>query len=493
MNGVLRQLIRVTFFVLNIFIQLENYFLRKNIRAIWKRMRIPSHSPSGYEGQVPYLIDTYGRMKSPFWVQTSGTRGEPKKIPYNENRIRMVNKAFLKSMITVTSHLNGVKTFFAFGSMDRDQSLTSSMLDEKKIPSKLELLQAPYRYLSMREGQKLRELTGDLAARVAVLLVSAPRIIYATNPSTITHFIAQVLKQHKNVQENINLLLKDQEALRSLLTLQDGDGFRRLKTFIEKNELTAEDIFPEVKASITWDGGYVYPFIERLKQYLPHTEHIPMYSMSTETIESLPHRINGRIVFLPVMKGVLPEFMDNDGNLWPAHQIEPGFTFTLVVTDKWGLSRYDTSDQFEVREIIEGLPHIRFKRRRNITSSVTGEKISEEQVLQLNLKLKEEFPEIRKYSLSLYPVFENDCPGYHLAILSSGEEVSTDIISEKAEEILSGINSEYKAKVSSGRLRKIEAFKLSVAELAGIMGQEQYWESQFKVMPLYEKPVRKNS
>ena len=492
MNGVLRQLIRFTFFILNTLIQFENVLLRKRIRSTWKKMRVPTHTPVDYEGQVSYLLDAYSRMKAPFWVQTSGTRSEPKKIPYNEQRIEMVNKAFLKSMITMTSHLKGVKTFFAFGSMDKDRSLTSSMLDEKKIPSTFELLQAPYRYLSLKEGQNLREKTGDLAARVAVLLVSVPRIIYATNPSTITHFIAQVLMNERNVRENIRTLLQDQEAIKTLLKLQDGDGLRRLKTFIEKKDLKAEDIFPELKAFITWDGGYVFPFLERLKQCLPHAEHIPMYSMSTETIESLPHRINGRIVFLPVMKGVLPEFMDNDGNLWPAHQVEPGFTYTLVVTDKWGLSRYDTSDQFEVSELVDGLPHIHFKRRRNISASVTGEKISEEQVLQLNIKLKEKFPELRNYSLSLYPVFKNDYPGYNLAILG-GEEVRTKLISEEAEEILSNINSEYKAKVSSGRLRKIEVLKLTVAELAGIMGQGQYWESQFKVMPLYEKPVRQNS
>jgi hypothetical protein len=491
MNNILRQLIRFTFFVLNIFIQIENYIQRKRTIRVLKGMRVPVHSPAGYEDQVSDLLNAYSRMKRPTWVQTSGTRSEPKKIPYDEQRIKAINKTFLKSMITLTSHLEGVKTFFAFGSLDKDHSLTSSMLDEKKKPAHIELLQAPYRYLGLPDGKKLRKITGDLAARVAVLLVSRPRIIYATNPSTISHFIDEVLSHKNEIQENIRRLLSEEEMLRSLLTLQDGDGLKSLELFVSKREISAIDVFPALKAYITWDGGYVFPFLERLKKDLPRCEHIPMYSMSTETIESLPHRIKGRIVFLPVMKGVLPEFMDNDGNIWAAHEVQPGFTYTLIVTDQWGLSRYDTSDQFEVTEIVDGLPHIRFRRRRNITASVTGEKISEEQVLEMNLRLKTKFPELQHHSFSLFSIIDNDSVGYKLALLG-GEVNDTDIISHAAEEILSTINPEYKTKVHSGRIQKMEVLKLTVSELAGIMGQKQQWESQFKVIPLYEKPVRKN-
>ncbi len=48
---------------------------------------------------------------------------------------------------------------------------------------------------------------------------------------------------------------------------------------------------PAVEAYICWTGGYVKPFLDRLATHLPSPRYklIPMYSMSTETIETLPY------------------------------------------------------------------------------------------------------------------------------------------------------------------------------------------------------------
>lgn len=487
-NYFIRHFLRVWFFLMSFLIRFQNFFIRKFIRWRWKKIIRPLHGPLPYEDQIPSLELAFQKMKDARWVETSGTRSEPKKIPYDQKRIEYINRTFLKSMVTLTSHLNGFKTFFVFGSLDEDRSLTSSMTTEKDIPGHYELLQAPYRFLMTPEGEKLRELCGDLPARVLLLVVTKPRIVYATNPSTITHFLDQVEKNWDEIRKQIKVTLKNKQVMKTVLALQDGNGHDRLTYLAILDKVDFRSIFPELQAVISWDGGYVSCFIDRLKVKLPTVEHIPMFSMSTETIETLPHRINDRIYFLPTMKGTLPEFMDEEGVVHPAVNLETGKVYSLVVTDEWGLQRYDTSDQFLVKNIVDGLPDLRFLKRRNVTSSLTGEKLTEEQVIAHHAKLRSVFAGLRNASLSLIPLLSKDVQGYGLAII--GGEGNVDEISQASEKLLCAINSEYASKVKSGRLTPVKARHVSMSDLAKLLGQENFWESQFKVMPLYEKPVR---
>lgn len=490
-NSIARLIIQFFFDCLSLIIQIDQAITRKRIFSRWNQIPVPQHGPEDFDAQRNRLEKYFATLSGKkWWVLTSGTSKEPKKIPYDEKRIKDLNKVFLKSMIVLTSEFKGPKTFFAFGSLEKDQSLTSSMVDEYDRPSLMELLQAPYRYLATEEGKKLRLLAGDLGARVAILVVTKPRFVYATNPSTITHFLDEVQKNWSEIQIHLQNLVKDESVLKSLLRLEDGDGKKNLDVILNKGP---EKLFPELVAVITWDGGYVKTFLDRLMTMLPaKTRHLPMYSMSTETIETLPHRVRGKIVFMPTMKHTLPEFMDKNGKLLRANELEANSTYTLIITNHFGLERYDTQDEFLVTEMIDRLPALKFLRRRNVTASLTGEKITEPQALLLQQMLREKYPELLKSSLSLFPVIDNKEARYHMVII--GEELNNqNTISLDAEKFLGEINSEYKDKVKSGRLLPIHLKKMSVRELASLMGQENRWESQFKVMPLYEKPVTKNS
>jgi hypothetical protein len=322
--------------------------------------------------------------------------------------------------------------------------------------------------------------------------VTKPRFIYATNPSTLTHFIDELQMKWPDIQANINNLLDDPKKLKEVLRLQDGDGTKSLRE-AASNEFNFHVLFPSLKAVITWDGGYVRTFLDRLMKLLPEgVQHLPMYSMSTETIETLPHKINGKISFLPTMKNTLPEFSDEGGKILKAHELQVNACYSLLITNSWGLERYDTQDIFKVEEMIDDLPSLTFIRRRNVTASITGEKITEVQAILLSGMLKEKYPALIPTTLSLYPVFDKNSVGYQLAIigttLNNASEVSKD-----ADAFLGQINSEYRDKVKSGRLLPLHLKTMSVQELAALMGQESRWESQFKVMPLYEKPVTKNN
>jgi hypothetical protein len=77
--------------------------------------------------------------------------------------------------------------------------------------------------------------------------------------------------------------------------------------------------------------------------------------------------------------------------------------------------------------------------------------------------------------------------GYELALI--GKKSNLPDFSEIADEVLGNINGEYESKVKSGRLSPLRVTQLSEQELAGVMGKSEHWESQFKILPLYEKLI----
>ncbi|WPU66942.1 GH3 family domain-containing protein [Peredibacter starrii] len=472
-NAFLRELLRIVFFFLAKVIQVENWLVRK------RNNHFSSNTmPSGFENQKERLQRMARQSGEKIFIaQTSGTRNVPKTVPYTATRMKLVQKTFLKSMITLTSPYRGRKTFFVFSSVDDDSSLTSGMLQDKE-PNLVELLQAPYRFLTTPAGHQLRREIGLLSTRVALIAVTSPRFFYATNPSTLTHFLDEVQNEWPLIRESLKKCLKNSELLR--LT----DGSQRLEKLIQEEKFSLEALAPDLIGMITWDGGYVAPFLERLREKYPKLVFIPMYSMSTETIETLPHRVKGKLHFLPTMKGVAPEFL-KDGEI--VRELEVNETYTLIISDIWGLDRYDTQDEFEVVGFVNGLPDLRFKRRRNVTASMTGEKISEDQCLLLYQKLRKRFG-LEDLYLSLYGRMLGDQAQYVLNLIGPKKEFPQ--LEVAANEILCSINSEYSSKIQSGRLLPLKVEALSVSAFAELMGQKVKWESQFKVMPLYEKPLR---
>lgn len=486
-NGIIRALIALFFSVSGKFISWDNSFQRRKFRKryafFYGKNALGTFPVSGFGEQKARLQQVYDKMTAPkYLAQTSGTTSEPKFVPFDLRRTKFLRKAFLRSMITLTRNIPGQKTFYVFASLKQDQSLTSGMIIEEKEPSYFELLQAPYRYLHTKEGQALIQRVGELSARIMVLAITQPRFLYATNPSTLTFFLKELEARWKEVRVRLKNIPP------GLMRLSDHNGERLLMTFLIREKAPRlEELLPDLKAVITWDGGYVKPFLDQLKATLPGVIFLPMYSMSTETIETLPHRIGNALYFFPIVKGMYPEFGEFETQrILSPFELVKGKTYELIVSDEWGLRRYSTGDLFEVRDIVNAIPDLAFIRRKGMTSSVTGEKLTEEHVKELSAILGKLFPTVSRSPMTLYPVSQNSEIRYELGII--GKDLPAGL-SLAADAELSRINQEYAAKVSSGRLHPLTARLLTEQELAVLLGKENHWESQFKVLPLYDKLI----
>ena len=78
----------------------------------------------------------------------------------------------------------------------------------------------------------------------------------------------------------------------------------------------------------------------------------------------------------------LMEFVDEDGQPRWAWELEVGKVYRLIISTTAGLYRYDLGDLVEVVGKVGELPALRFVRKSAAMLNVTGEKVSEDQVLQ---------------------------------------------------------------------------------------------------------------
>jgi hypothetical protein len=197
---------------------------------------------------------------------------------------------------------------------------------------------------------------------------------------------------------------------------------------------------------------------------------------------------------------VLYEFIeegsdDRPENLRSAEQLEPGKTYSLVVSDSYGLRRYQTGDLFLCSKFVAGLPDLRFMRRRDLEYSFTGEKLTSEHVMSAFETLRAEYALGSDTFLSCMPSQPADeaVPHYKIILVDgagTSVRVSGDRLAKRCDELFSAVNSEYKSKHESGRLGQVRFVSLSTSEfvdsLSGV-GQSHTWEAQFKFLPLYRR------
>lgn len=423
------------------------------------------------------------------FASTSGSTGEPKQLLYTKQRLRSV-KLIFSAMFAAACYAFRLKrtSLYVFSSFEADTSLTSLLLDERALPHYLSTLQAPHRLQHHPEIQALVSKYGSSAVRLWILTLSNPGVFYSTNPSTISTFLDEVARDW----QRSSALIRDWCYAPASFTpdihkiaqkLASRGCAKRLKQIANSDvPVPLSQFAPAVRAYICWTGGYVKPFLDRLATHLPSPQYqlIPMYSMSTETIETLPYFRDREAAFLPFALGVVYEFMDDAENLIDARKLEPGKLYSMIVSDAYGLRRYQTDDLFLCNAKIHGLPDLSFVRRRTLEYSFTGEKLTAEQLSIVFEQLRASYPSLlADRFLTCVP---SQPPHYKLLLLGNDVlENSHHILAARCDELLCEINCEYRSKRASGRLGPVDVVSTNFNEFFVI---NRTWETQFKFLPL---------
>jgi hypothetical protein len=230
----------------------------------------------------------------------------------------------------------------------------------------------------------------------------------------------------------------------------------------------------------------VQPFLERLAKHLPAPRYtlIPMYSMSTETIETVAYFRGHEIAFLPIAPGVLYEFMDDAGNLIDIDQLEPGKLYEMVISDAYGLRRYRTDDLFLCERGVHELPDLTFVRRRTLEYSFTGEKLTGAQLTSVFDQLRARYPAL--LANQLLTCVPSQPPHYKVLLIGDPHTSNHDELAACCDALLREMNCEYRSKRASGRLGPIEVVSLRFKDFVAL---NRTWETQFKFLPLIREPM----
>ena len=469
---------------------------RWNQQHLKRKYRLSRDTPVSYG---PCATEKHKSQKT---AQPSGSTGTPKEVVYTRRRLLKLKVTFSDMFARACCAFDIKRTsLYVFNSFQTDTSLTSLLLDEHQLPNYFSTLQAPYRVQHSQAIKALVSKYGSAAVRLWIITISNPGVLYSTNPSTISTFLDELASDWRRSSK----LIKDWCAAPASFTSEVHKIARRLESRGSAHRLRLIAAYdttlplsicaPAVEAYICWTGGYVKPFLDRLAKQLPAPRYklIPMYSMSTETIETLPLFRGDDVAFVPIAAGVVYEFtgeraLDHADNLLNPDQLEPGKLYAMVVSDPFGLRRYQTGDLFLCRRKVNGLPDLVFARRRSLEYSFTGEKLTAVQLSTVFDQLRELYPSLlADRFLTCVPTQpSHSLPHYKVLLIGDRSPGSHDLLANTCDKLLSEINCEYKSKRASGRLGPIAFCDMKTEDF--IEQLPGNWETQFKFLPLI-RPV----
>jgi hypothetical protein len=179
------------------------------------------------------------------------------------------------------------------------------------------------------------------------------------------------------------------------------------------------------------------------------------------------------------------------------HETQIGGEYFVVLSNWAGLFRYDLDDRVRVNDFHGDTPIIEFLSRGKHTANITGEKITEHQVVEAMQRASGNL----QASIDRFVVQGRfgRTPYYEL-LLEAVDESQADSIARRMDEELGELNMEYRAKRTSGRLGAIKPIRLPNGTLdraednniRRIRGRSEQYKHQYLKTDVLSDPAESN-
>ncbi|WP_413289088.1 GH3 auxin-responsive promoter family protein [Bdellovibrio sp. HCB337] len=402
-----------------------------------------------------------------FYTQTSGSTNKPKLIPilkgtlksYQETQALWLYHAYRMAPEFIQGK------FLAFSGQKTEKVLTSGLEVGAttahiyaSLPKWLRSIYVvPYPVYAL-EDANLKYMT------ILRLVLSNPDVSFlvAANPSTL-------LKIEELANIHAEQLLKDLESGSFHLIEKIPADFRqdisdRMKenpthtarlreTLQERGELWLKDLFPQVRLVGSWQGGSCLLAYEKIRKHF----------FSSVIFKEVGYVASEGRMGVPMAHslGELPSLFDYffefqevgaDGDalaeVYTLDQLKVGKEYLVIITTTAGLYRYKMNDIVEVMGMHQQIPLIRFRRKGSGITSITGEKLYENQFLEAVSQINQE----RHLKLEMMLIAHEE-KSYYIALCE------TDLSQKQIQEVANLLdlalrknNMEYDAKRDSQRL-----------------------------------------
>ncbi|MGE3624446.1 MAG: GH3 auxin-responsive promoter family protein, partial [Bdellovibrionales bacterium] len=221
-------------------------------------------------------------------------------------------------------------------------------------------------------------------------------------------------------------------------------------------------IWPNVKGVVTWTGGNCKLLIPKLEKLLPpQTKIIEAGYLSTEFRGTITIDCN-RNLGLPTLDDNFYEFAPvetwdrGDRHTLLLSQLEKGKRYYIIVTTPNGLYRYFIDDIVEVTGHFESTPTLSFVQKAKGITSLTGEKLYENQVIEAMAYTAR----LHGLDATFFMMLANREHFSYVLYIECDNKFETKMVSDTFNACLSRLNLEYSSKVDSGRLKPAHVRKL---------------------------------
>lgn len=466
-----------------------------------------------YESLQPYIEKhekgELGLTDKPpiMYAMTSGTTGDPKYIPILSSTVKQLTKnqqlfSYLQHKQVPTAFsgkLLGIMGSAVEGRRNSGRPYGSvSGLMYHSMPKYLKSKYVLPECVFSIEDYELKYL---VIARIAL---AEKNITYmnSANPTTFVK-IQDVIKKNQSrlIQDIVNgefhqfnkLPLAVAESLKDYFQ-KDLKRAEELENLVHRyGQLNIANSWPYLQLMATWKGGSCGFPLDKIRSELPHhTKIIDVGYISSEFRGTVPTSTND-IGGVPLLNEHFYEFVlrddweNNIPNFKLLDECKLDKDYYVFITTRSGLARYQMNDIVRAVDYLNKAPLLAFCQKGKGLTNLTGEKLSEDHVLNMTKKLAVE----TKIQIPFFLMLANEeefC--YELWLETSSQKIDKSKIVEFAENILFDLNIEYKSKRLSGRLKQLSVNCLKQGfgdEYKKLKLQQGQRESQFKVMYLQYK------
>ena len=439
-----------------------------------------------------------------YYALTSGTSSNPKYIPITLHmqrdhqhaqslallrQIELVPKLYAGKILAFMSPHEESKTKLGVpcGSL-------SGLLFEKSSRLVASRFAVPSEIFNLADFN----LRQTLIALFAML--SAPvTTISAVNPSTLIRFEQFLVESRLELAALLELgsltrleaaAAKFEDRFLSVIA-RANNRVELIRILRSSSSPLIGQLFPDVLGITTWLGGNCGYYAKKLPD---------LFLSKPALLEAgyIASEFRGSVPIEPLTAAGIPTISENffefisideweQGNRETKllHELKLGQQYYIIVTTKGGLYRYFINDIVHAEDSSFGLPAIKFVQKGSGVSSITGEKLYEEQAIKaVERSSQQEGIKIEDFIL----VAEIESSRYRLYYEGTQP---TQSFSETLDCALAEQNLEYASKRSSQRLQRVEiaALKPGTLELRKqALIQARGREGQYKAPKLLARP-----
>lgn len=218
--------------------------------------------------------------------------------------------------------------------------------------------------------------------------------------------------------------------------------------------------WPALSLIATWKGGSLSHYIDMLPTYFGNVPVRDLGLIASEGRMSIPYSEEGSHGFLDISSHFF-EFIPEDEydtdstRTLLCTELEIGKKYFIILTNSAGFFRYDMNDLIEVVDFFEQTPVIRFLNKGKHISSLTGEKISEHQIIHaMNATMQALNISIHYFTVS--PRWDSISGHYDIIVEDEPwtKSIDSNTFIDLFDTTLKSLNVEYDIKRQSGRLNR---------------------------------------